>query len=262
MPDSWHDEATARHYQDFNRRFRLYQAASEDLVALADFGPEATVVDLACGTGVTTQVIVSRLGPGGRVTAVDSSAAMLAIAAGEIADQRVSWLRCRAEDLAGRLTGPVDAVICNAAIWQADFGAVASAVGRLLAPGGRFVFNVGAGLLAGTGPVPPLPSVLQAIAAREYGWSPPAPARPPAARLSDAAIRDGLAAAGLTVESVRRLSYPQSADMLRAWLSVPVFTAGQLPGLAYDARLRVVEVAAAELREPGDSQWLAFVARR
>ena len=262
MPDSWHDEANARHYADFNRRFGLYQAASEDLVDLAGFGPDATVVDLACGTGVSTRVIARRLGPGGRVTAVDGSAAMLAIAAGEVADQRVSWLRSQAEDIGGRLTGPVDAVICNAAIWQTDLDAVAQAVGGLLRPAGRFAFNVGTGLLAGTGPASALPTALQAIAAREYGWSPPARVRPAAARLSVASIRDRLARAGLTVEEVVPLSYPQSADMLRAWLSVPVFTAAHLPGLGYDHRMRVLELAAGELSEPGESGWLAFVARR
>ena len=45
------------------------------------------------------------------------------------------------------MTGPVDAVVCNSAIWQADLAATAAAVRNLLVTGGRFVFNMGAGYL-------------------------------------------------------------------------------------------------------------------
>jgi hypothetical protein len=88
-----------------------------------------------------------------------------------------------AETIDRHVTGPVDAVVCNSAIWQADLTTTAAAVRNLLAAGGRFVFNMGAGYLGqqqdpncGDGRPSPV-SIMRDIAAQDYGWRPPA--RPP-----------------------------------------------------------------------------------
>jgi hypothetical protein len=68
---------------------------------------------------------------------------MLAVAARAIAGPRITWVQCRAGNVDRHVTGPVDAVVCNSAIWQADLAATAAAVRNLLVTGGRFVFNTG-----------------------------------------------------------------------------------------------------------------------
>lgn len=80
--------------------------------------------------------------------AVDASAAMLTAARTAVKDQRVRWLRLSAERLDTCVSGDIDAVLCNSAIWQTDVRATIAAVARALRPAGRFVFNIGAEMLA------------------------------------------------------------------------------------------------------------------
>lgn len=86
----------------------------------------------------------------------------------------------------------------------------------------------------------PDPLIVQAreTVAREYGRLAPAPRadRDLARRLSDGAIRDLLARAGLRVDEVRELRWEQSLEERYAWLQVPVFAGNlrhMLGGLPY-----------------------------
>jgi ubiquinone/menaquinone biosynthesis C-methylase UbiE len=77
------------------REYPRYRETSRDLIALAlpsadaSFA-DAAVVDLACGTGVTTCEILAVLGQDGRVTGVNKSAAMLEVAASSTTDARAT----------------------------------------------------------------------------------------------------------------------------------------------------------------------------
>jgi len=74
----WDDAGNARRYAEFARRYPMYRLTSEHLVGLAVLAPDARVVDLCCGTGVTTEAVLAVLGARGSVAAVDGAAAMLA----------------------------------------------------------------------------------------------------------------------------------------------------------------------------------------
>lgn len=210
--DIWGEDDNARLYDAFARRHPIYQDTSRDLIALARLPADAAVLDLACGTGITSREILAALGPDGTVTGADRSAAMLAVAARAITDPAITWVQAAAENIDRRMTRPVDAVVCNAAIWQTDLAATAAAVGNLLAAGGRFVFNTGAGYLGqqkdpnfGDGQPSPV-AIMRDIAARDHGWRPPestAPrdqAAPPGRRPRPTreSIRRCLDSAGLT----------------------------------------------------------------
>ena len=84
--DSWGKDDNARRYDAFARRFPMYARSSQELIALARPPRDSTVLDLACGTGITTEAILAVLGSAGRVIGVDKSAAMLVVAAEAIAD--------------------------------------------------------------------------------------------------------------------------------------------------------------------------------
>lgn len=58
------------------------------------------VLDIGCGTGNLTQALLSKLGPEGRVIAVDLSSRMIAVAQSKIRDARVSFLQADATALA------------------------------------------------------------------------------------------------------------------------------------------------------------------
>ena len=269
--DGWGEDDNARRYDAYARVHPIYRDASRDLISLAGLPADAAVVDLACGTGVTSREILAVLGPGGRLTGVDQSPAMLAVAARSVADPRASWIQARAENVDTQVAGPVDAVVCNSAIWQTDLPATAAAVRSILPAGGRFVFNVGHDHLeqpdgpSVPGDRPSLISVMKVIAAEDYGWPPPAAAaaggrRP---RLSRESIRRDLAAAGFDIEQAAEFAYEQDAESERAWLSVPIFTRYQFPGLSYEERMQVLAGAHARLgpRDAELSRWVAFAAR-
>ena len=266
--DSWGEADNAIRYDAFARRYPIYRQTSRNLVALARLSPRATVLDLACGTGATTAEILSVLGPDGQVVGVDKSPAMLAVAAESVPDRRVTWIQAAAEDVDRYVAGPVDAVVCNSAIWQTDLAATAAAVRNVLAAEGRFVFNVGARFLEARDDPNNLGHRLGAmreIAAQHYGWTPPGaqaplPKRP---QLTRESIRRCLGQAGFAVERIEEFSYAESAEAKRAWLSIPIFTQNYLPGLPYDDRIRVLDQTYEHPTpsEPGIARWVAFAAQ-
>jgi SAM-dependent methyltransferase len=273
--DSWGEDDNPLRYDAYAREYPGYRETSRDLIALAlpsaDAGvADAAVLDLACGTGATTREILAVLGPDGRVTGVDKSAAMLGVAAGSTTDPRATWIQARAESVDQHVAGPVDAVICNSAIWQTDFAATAMAVRAVMKAGGRFAFNVPADFL-GAGDshgsrerYPPLLSEMRAIAERDYGWAPDdgAPGRV-RQRLTRESICRSLTAAGFDVEQVTELSHHDSVESQRAWLSIPIFTRDRLGGLPYEDRMRVLDKAYERLG-PGQTErakWTVFAAR-
>lgn len=252
----------------------MYAQTSRDLVRLAGLLPDATVIDLACGTGATSQQILAVLGPDGRVTGVDRSAAMLAVAATVVPDGRVTWVQAAAEEFDQLVTGPANAVICNSAIWQTEFARTVAAVGAVLAADGIFAFNIGIDFVRGAGPdpsadrhgdEPDLMATMQNIAAADYGWSPPASTAGAGAgrrHLSQDEIEQVLRDEGFAAVRTQWVDYEQSPGSLRAWLTVPAFTDRRLPGLSYETRMAVLDKAYEQLGrvDAGVSRWLTVAA--
>lgn len=273
--DVWGEDDNARRYEAYVRQYPNYRETSRDLVALAlqstDAGvADAAVLDLACGTGATTREILAVLGPHSRVTGVDQSAAMLAVAASSTTDPRASWIHARAESVGEHALEPVDAILCNSAIWQTDLAATAKAARAVLKAGGRFAFNVPVNFLGDAASDAPserftaLLTEMQSIAEHDYGWAPPDQARRRVRqRLTRDSICRSLEAAGFDVELVTEVSHLGSADAARAWLSVPIFSRDRLSGLSYGERMRVLDKAYERLG-PGQTErgrWLVFLWR-
>jgi len=113
------------------------------LVAHAGIRPGSLVVDLGCGPGVVTELILPWMGipPLGRVFAIDPSAPALRLAAQRIRSAVVQFIQGTAERLSG-LVPPVDIVVfANAIHLVQDKAQVISAVSKVLHPKGVFVFN-------------------------------------------------------------------------------------------------------------------------
>jgi len=260
--DAWEDTDNARRYADFSRRYPMYRLTSEHLVRLAAPAADARVVDLCCGTGVTTEAVLGVLGSRGSVVAVDGAAAMLAEARSRVADGRVRWVRGRAEDLPADLAASVDAVVCNQGFWQTDMPAAAAAVRRVLREGGRLVFNIPAHMLAGrpeadASPDPLIVRMRETAAPRED--------QRPAGGITEDSIRDLLARAGFRVDEVQELRWQQSLEERYAWLSVPVFARYLPGGLPYPEGSRLLADAYRQVAvthpEPRTAVTVAFAAQ-
>lgn len=105
--------------------------------------PDEIIVDVGCGTGNLTQVLLHLLGENGRVIALDLSAAMIAKARAKNPDARVEW---RAADITA-IPLPdqsVDRIICFSA-WPhfSNPTGVIHNIRRMLRPGGLvYVWHV------------------------------------------------------------------------------------------------------------------------
>src|SRR5215212_11177379 len=106
MPTQWdagtYDEASAPQ-----------QAWAADVLArLHGLAPDATVLDVGCGTGRVTEALVG-LVPQGRVLALDASADMVALARERLGDRADVW---RQDVLELDLDEAVDAIFSTATL--------------------------------------------------------------------------------------------------------------------------------------------------
>lgn len=212
---SWNDPRNAEIYDTFTRKHPMYRETSRDLVQLAELEMAEIAVDLACGTGVSTDTILERLGDSGRIIALDGSEAMLQIAKRRISDARVRWVKADGSDIAKHVTD-ANVIICNSAIWQMEMEPTIIACAKALRPGGRLVFNVGRRFLMmpltpeEMRPInPSLFQLIQAVAVPEHGFALPHPALSRGSRktwglLTPESVDRMIAGAGLVLDATER----------------------------------------------------------
>jgi trans-aconitate methyltransferase len=249
----------------------MYKETSVSLVESLQIEPQGNVVDLACGTGVTTSIILERLGETGLVWAVDSSDAMLTIARSRIMDARVRWRSGDASQLRQLIDQPVDRVACNSAIWQlGDYRSVFSVVRAILKHDGQFACNWGQGFIADTpdgSPVEntPYPCLLELARARGLltrrtrtrldSAPPPLP--------SIREIEEALESVGFAVVDCWWMHHKHSPEAAHAWWKVPAFSDWFLADVPLDVRFELVDEARALWEQKGDStiHWFCMRAR-
>jgi len=125
----------------------FYMSQNIHLVEMADVGSGQRIVDLACGTGNVTQLILERL-RGARdsmVIGIDHSATALRQAMEDLKDARdaaVQFVQSQVEHLSDTIKESVDTVFfCNAIHYVPDKDALLADISKSLKPGGKFVFN-------------------------------------------------------------------------------------------------------------------------
>jgi trans-aconitate 2-methyltransferase len=142
--------------------------ASEVLARLEGLAPDATALDVGCGTGRVTEALLE-LVPRGRVLALDASEDMVALARERLGDRAEVW---RQDVLDLELGAPVDAIVSTATLhWVPDHDRAWRRLARALRPGGRLEVQCG-----GEGNIARVREVIEAVArdtAPELaGWSP------------------------------------------------------------------------------------------
>jgi ubiquinone/menaquinone biosynthesis C-methylase UbiE len=116
---------------------------AERLVARAGAAPGAAALDVGCGTGAVARRL-ARADRGGRVTGLDRSPAMLAVARAAAAREGVAidWREGAAERLPFA-DADFDLVTCQFALmFFADRAAALGEMRRVLRPGGRLALSV------------------------------------------------------------------------------------------------------------------------
>ena len=104
-----------------------------------------TVLDLGCGTGYLTKVLSERVGPKGKVVAVDPDGERLKIAREMYSAQNIEYIQADDKTFP---PGQYDLIFSNIVIhWICDKEAVLQQAYQNLRPGGRFVFTTANGYL-------------------------------------------------------------------------------------------------------------------
>lgn len=121
----------------------FFRQVNEWLVEHAGIRHDAVVVDLGCGVGTVTEMVLQRVDPqaGARIYAIDPSPSALAIARSRVRSRIVQFLEGTAERLS-QLVPRADVVLfCNAIHLVREKALVVQEVMRVLREGGVFAFN-------------------------------------------------------------------------------------------------------------------------
>lgn len=153
----------------YDRTSEPQQAWAADVLSRLDgLAPDASVLDVGCGTGRVTEALLT-LVPGGRVLAIDASAEMVELARRRLRGRATVWCE-DALDL--ELGEPVDAVVSTATLhWVTDHDRLWPRLARALRPGGLLEVQCG-----GEGNIEAVREAIDAaveeVAPELAGWSP------------------------------------------------------------------------------------------
>ncbi len=189
----------------YDRSSEPQQAWAADVLArLEGIAPDATVLDVGCGTGRVTEALLA-LVPQGRVVALDASEDMVALARRRLGDRATVWCQ---DALKLELDEPVDAIFSTAVLhWVPDHDRLWVRLARALRPGGVLELQCG-----GEGNIDGVREVIDAVAAdvapELVGWSPWVFAGP---RDTERRLKEaGFSTARCWLEE--RPTYPQDPD--------------------------------------------------
>jgi trans-aconitate 2-methyltransferase len=161
--------ATPWDARTYDRSSEPQQAWAADVLArLEGIAPDATVLDVGCGTGRVTEALLT-LVPRGRVLAMDASADMVPLARERLGDRAQVWCQ---DVLDLELEEPVDAVVSTAALhWVPDHERLWKRLAQALRPNGVLEIQCG-----GEGNIDRVRAVIESvaedIAPELFGFSP------------------------------------------------------------------------------------------
>ena len=253
---AWQDRETARRYQRFTEKTTMYQDLSRVMVDLAGLRPGMTLLDLGCGTGITTQIALEALGQRGHIYALDISEPMLALAREALPNAPVTFIQADAANFAGQIDRPLDRVLCNSVFWQFRHKPdVLNELRRVLAPGGLFIFNAPEPyFIFESIPRSQKVAVLfRQLAAERYGVG--------AQDLRT--MRVFLQNHGFELLKTEIYERTRPAEESYYFMQLPVSTAWMDPPLDYETRLALLEEARQQATStaPSKRRWMYFVAR-
>ena len=136
-------DSSALIYSSEVEKTSFYHVTNQELITAGKIQPGVALVDLACGTGLTTRTILDAVGTSTKIYGIEQSCEMPAQAQRAIRTKSVQLIHASAEDFASHIPELVDRVVCNAAFFLfPNIDAVIGEIRTILKPEGLFVFNL------------------------------------------------------------------------------------------------------------------------
>lgn len=249
---SWN--ASAATYRGAAEHISFYRETNRHLAAAAGLRPGMVVVDLACGTGLTTRAVLAAVHGVCTVYAVDLAEGMLREAEQSLSGAPVHFVHASAEAFAHLVPVPADRVLSNAAFWHfPDPVAVLGQVRAVLTGDGRYLFNIpDQAYDFGDG----RRSQMAQVVAAAFGY----PQSQETAPYAYATVEDLAVGSGFRIADYRVIEVPVGRDDLIRFYSIPHVASRHFP--AYPADMRPGFVAEAfgrlALGAPVPYRWAQF----
>jgi ubiquinone/menaquinone biosynthesis C-methylase UbiE len=133
---------------------KTQQAVGSRMIDMLNVEKGSTVLDLGCGTGYLTKVLSERVGPEGKVVAVDPDGERLKIARENHSASNIEYIQADDKTFP---PGQYDLIFCNIVIhWISDKESLLKRVYKNLRIGGCFAFTTANGYL----PIPEIGTAL------------------------------------------------------------------------------------------------------
>ncbi|MCH8827090.1 MAG: L-histidine N(alpha)-methyltransferase [Chloroflexi bacterium] len=247
----------------------FYEKLNSHLVEMAELDSGQRIVDLACGTGGVTKLILDHLRDARDfvVIAVDHSASALKQAMEELKgskDAAVQFVQSQVEQLSESLKESVDTIVfCNAIHYIPDKDALVKDISKSLKPGGKFAFNTS--FFEGSHPPETLHYYRKwmfkamRILRREYGLSPSREKKVESRKhLTPEQYKDLLETHGLKIvkQEIETVDVP-----IDGWLDISAFedfVTGVMPGVPLDKASASLQEA---VRQTFEEMKLTYVSR-
>lgn len=236
----------------------MYKNTSRDLVNIAKIKKGMSVVDLACGTGITTQAILKKTGDAGKIYAVDFSREMLAVSKKKNKAGNIDFILSRAEKIDEVIKEKVDRVVCNSAFWQLPATETLRAIKNILKDDGILVFNLAPGFVGKPIERPPLRLLMAEVAVGEYGF----PLR--VAPFDFNALKRIFDGESFIIAPPKTIEYQLTPEEIYEFNRIPLMTEVFFPGLNYRQRMRILDKAYAEFDKNGTypNKWSFFTVKK
>lgn len=131
------------YYHAIASRMALFRESNRHLAEVSDLQPGMTVVDLACGSGLTALAALDRVPDGLKLYLVDASASMVDAARANVGGRAHAYMVGDAEQVAGLVPEKADRLLCNLSFGQfRNPDRVLAAIRPLLKPTGRLCFTL------------------------------------------------------------------------------------------------------------------------
>lgn len=255
----------------------FYRRVNEWLIDRVGLRRGWTVVDVACGTGAVTELILEKI-RGAReavVVGLDMSATAIrdaAVKVSDVGDAMVEFVQAQAEEMSSAVRRAADAVIfCNGIHYIEDKRRLIVEVRRTLRPGGVFAFNTA----FFDGAQPPETEkfyrrwMLKALRKlkKRHGLSPSRDKVEARQQLSPERYRELLEDAGFRIQEQELVTVTVSRE---GWIDISRFqdfVAGALPGVEIETASSVLCESLQETFEEMKLQavprnWLSMIAVR